>query len=63
MSSLQRRLLILSDNLAVIDETGTNLKAQLFELDRLRKQVGAARSSTEETRGLYADRAAMQPLR
>jgi hypothetical protein len=63
MSSLQQRLLVLSDNLAAIADTGTNLKTQLFELCRLREQVGEARSSTAESGDLYADRAAMQPLR
>jgi hypothetical protein len=40
MSSLQRRLTILADTLAAIADTAINLKAQLFELDKLREQVG-----------------------
>jgi hypothetical protein len=39
MSSLQQRLIILSDSLAAIVDRGTNLKAQLFELDRLRERI------------------------
>ena len=65
MSSLQRRLTVLTDTLAAIADTATSLKAQLFELDKLREQVGNARPSAETSGGLYADadREAMQPLR
>ena len=62
MGSLQRRLTILTDTLAAIADTAINLKAQLFELDKLREQVGKARPSAEKSGGLYASREAMQPL-
>jgi hypothetical protein len=63
MSSLQQRLIILTDNLAAIADTTIKLKAQLFELDKLREQVATTRPSAETSGGLYANREAMQPLR
>jgi hypothetical protein len=63
MSSHEQRLTILTSHLAVIADTANTLKAQLFELDRLREQVEKARPSAETSGGLYADREAMQPLR
>jgi hypothetical protein len=42
MSTLQR--------LAAIADTAANLKAQLFELERLREQVGKALLSAEKSR-------------
>ena len=43
MSLLQQRL-------AAITDTAANLKAQLFELERLREQVGKALLSAEKSR-------------
>jgi hypothetical protein len=41
---------ILLQRLAAITDTAANLKAQLFELERLREQVGKALLSAEKSR-------------
>jgi hypothetical protein len=51
MSPLQQRISIFTDaRLAVIAGTAANLKAQLFELERLREEVGKAVLSAEKSR-------------
>ncbi len=53
---------MLADTLAAVADTAISLKAQLFELDRLREQVAKARLLAEKSGGLYANREAMQSL-
>jgi hypothetical protein len=51
MSILERRITTLAHiRLAAIADRATNLKAQLFELERLREQVGKAVLSAEKSR-------------
>jgi hypothetical protein len=51
MSPLEQRITTLVDiRLAAIADRATNLKAQLFELERLRERVGKAVLSAEKSR-------------
>jgi 3'-phosphoadenosine 5'-phosphosulfate sulfotransferase (PAPS reductase)/FAD synthetase len=51
MSPLEQRITTLADiRFAAIADRATNLKAQLFELERLRERVGKAVLSAEKSR-------------
>jgi hypothetical protein len=62
MTPLEQRLTTLTDTLATIADRAISLKVQLFELDKLREQVGKARHSAEQPGELYASREALQSL-
>jgi hypothetical protein len=48
MTPLRQRITTLTDTrLAAVTDTAANLKAQIFELERLREQVGKALLSAE----------------
>jgi hypothetical protein len=50
MTPLRQRITTLTDTrLAAVTDTAANLKAQLFELERLREQVGRALLSAEKS--------------
>jgi hypothetical protein len=62
MTHLEQRLATLIDTLATIADNALSLKTQLFELNKLREQVGKAQYSAEQPGDLYANREVLQSL-
>ena len=59
MTPVEQRLTIVANTLANIADRAISLKAQLFELDKLRELVQEALLSAEHSGPLHADRKAM----